>query len=74
MLVALVVCCHCALLFPNVAEVGKSGGWCRVWWALRVHGFTEAYVLDGGWRGWVAAGGAEELSEPCPLKVFPLSQ
>lgn len=47
---------------------------CRVWWALRVHGHTQAYVLEGGWRAWVAAEGAEELAEPCPLKVLPRSR
>lgn len=42
---------------------------CRVWWALKVHGHDQVYVLEGGWRAWVAAQGAEELTEPCPLKV-----
>lgn len=30
----------------------------RVWWMLRVCGFEEAAVLDGGWRKWTAEGRA----------------
>jgi len=28
----------------------------RVWWLLRLHGFDDAAVLDGGWERWVAEG------------------
>ncbi len=28
----------------------------RVWWMLRAFGFENARVLDGGWKGWTAAG------------------
>jgi thiosulfate/3-mercaptopyruvate sulfurtransferase len=28
----------------------------RVWWMLRVYGFDDASVLNGGWRKWAAEG------------------
>jgi thiosulfate/3-mercaptopyruvate sulfurtransferase len=28
----------------------------RVWWMLRVYGFDDASVLNGGWRKWTAEG------------------
>jgi thiosulfate/3-mercaptopyruvate sulfurtransferase len=36
----------------------------RAWWLLRWLGHTRAAVLDGGFRAWVAAGGALDLGEP----------
>lgn len=34
----------------------------RAWWLLR-HGGVDVRVLDGGWGGWTAAGGAVETGE-----------
>ena len=28
----------------------------RMWWVLRYYGHEAAYVIDGGWQHWVAAG------------------
>ena len=28
----------------------------RLWWSLNTYGHANVKVLDGGWRGWIAAG------------------
>lgn len=38
----------------------------RVWWTLRVMGFTQVAVLDGGLKAWRAAGHAVETGDPAP--------
>lgn len=35
----------------------------RCWWLLRYFGHPQTAVLDGGYRGWVAAGGAVETGD-----------
>lgn len=53
----------------------------RVWWMLRAIGFTNAAVLDGGWKSWVAAGqpvesgpaspaGTQKQLTPSPVSSF----
>jgi thiosulfate/3-mercaptopyruvate sulfurtransferase len=43
----------------------------RVWWTLRVMGFSEVFVLDGGLRAWRAEGRPVESGEaiPTPTQV-----
>jgi thiosulfate/3-mercaptopyruvate sulfurtransferase len=36
----------------------------RAWWLLRWLGHAQAAVLDGGFKAWLAAGGAVETGEP----------
>ncbi len=38
----------------------------RVWWLLRVFGFDEAAVLDGGWQKWAREGRAVETGPAKP--------
>lgn len=38
----------------------------RLWWMLRVFGHAQVQVLDGGWQGWQAAGGAAETGPGAP--------
>jgi thiosulfate/3-mercaptopyruvate sulfurtransferase len=42
----------------RVVLYGKDGpSWAtRVWWLLRLFGFDEVALLDGGWERWVAEG------------------
>lgn len=39
----------------------------RAWWMLRYFGHREVLVLDGGYDGWVAAGGDTETGPPPPV-------
>ena len=38
----------------------------RLWWAFRAMGHERAYVLDGGWQGWLAAGHPTSTSDATP--------
>lgn len=45
----------------------------RVWWTLRVMGFSRVHVLDGGFKAWLAEGLPTETGEqkPRPVTVEP---
>ncbi|TGD73994.1 sulfurtransferase [Mangrovimicrobium sediminis] len=38
----------------------------RLWWIMRELGYRPPLLLDGGYRAWLAAGGAVETGEPDP--------
>ena len=40
----------------------------RAWWALYANGFNNAYVLNGGFKGWVSES-RQVSSEPCNYKA-----
>lgn len=50
----------------------------RIWWMLRAIGFSNAAVLDGGWKAWVAAGkpiesgAAASAPSARPLSIRPV--
>ena len=46
----------------------------RVWWLLRVFGYDNAAVLNGGWQKWSREGRAVETGpgNPRPPAVFPV--
>ena len=33
----------------------------RLWWALNTYGHTNVKILNGGWRAWIAYGGAVDF-------------
>lgn len=45
---------------------GRAAG--RAWWLLRHYGHVDVRVLDGGWAGWLAIGGAVETGERVPAR------
>jgi thiosulfate/3-mercaptopyruvate sulfurtransferase len=48
-----------------VAYDRKDGIWAaRLWWMLRVFGFDEVSVLDGGFRAWCDMGGPVSTQAP----------
>ncbi len=40
----------------------------RLWWMLRWLGHDAVQVLDGGWRAWLAAGGASSTAAAAPVQ------
>ena len=45
----------------------------RLWWALTYYGHDRAYVLDGGWKKWIAEGRptTAEVPKPEPAAFTP---
>lgn len=46
----------------------------RVWWTLRLLGFAQVFVLDGGLKKWCAEGRPLETALPQPARTSPLAQ
>ena len=38
----------------------------RLWWALNTHGHANVKILNGGWRAWIANGGAVDFGRATP--------
>jgi thiosulfate/3-mercaptopyruvate sulfurtransferase len=62
--------------FTEVSRVvaydqGSGAGAARLWWMLRARGHARVQVLDGGWAGWLDAGGAVDAmpAVPAPTQV-----
>lgn len=47
-----------------VAYDQDGQGAARLWWLLQYFGHLQAFVLDGGWPGWLASGGPVSLEVP----------
>jgi thiosulfate/3-mercaptopyruvate sulfurtransferase len=41
----------------------------RNWYILRYWGFNDVRILNGGWKGWLAAGGKPDKAPPAAPKV-----
>ncbi|WP_397403093.1 3-mercaptopyruvate sulfurtransferase [Phenylobacterium sp.] len=46
----------------------------RVWWTLRIMGYPNVFVLDGGLKAWRAEGRAIETEEPAPVAANVISK
>ena len=56
---------------PTVVYDRADGFWAaRLWWMARAAGVV-VQVLDGGWAGWQAIGGAVETGAPPPAVALP---
>jgi thiosulfate/3-mercaptopyruvate sulfurtransferase len=52
-----------------VYDEADSAAAARAWWLLRYFGHPRVRVLDGGYRGWVAAGHPVAAGDPPPAAV-----
>lgn len=46
----------------------------RVWWTLRIMGYPNVFVLDGGLKAWRAEGRVIEMEEPAPVAANVISK
>ncbi|MDQ0190012.1 sulfurtransferase [Alicyclobacillus cycloheptanicus] len=58
----------------SVVVYDDGGGMAaRAWWLIRYLGHEQVAVLDGGWKAWLAAGGAADTGMPkLHPTTFPL--
>ncbi|PSJ62986.1 sulfurtransferase [Pseudaminobacter soli (ex Li et al. 2025)] len=56
------------VIVPNGTDSSEFGGATRVYWTFKVLGHDAVSILDGGERGWEAAGGelSTEAAKPAP--------
>ncbi|MGV8835692.1 sulfurtransferase [Cellvibrio sp.] len=47
-----------------VYDDSRMGYAARAWWLLRYFGHSQVLILDGGFTGWISAGGAIDRREP----------
>jgi thiosulfate/3-mercaptopyruvate sulfurtransferase len=54
-----------------VYDASRNKDAARIWWILRYWGVKDVRLLNGGWDGWLAAGGKSETTEnaPSPRKI-----
>lgn len=53
----------------HVVVYGRGNPWwaTRVWWVFRLFGLDNVSILDGGWKGWLDAGGPVETGPARPV-------
>jgi thiosulfate/3-mercaptopyruvate sulfurtransferase len=50
-----------------VYDASRNKDAARIWWTLRYWGVKDVRLLNGGWDGWLAAGGKPEMTENEPV-------
>jgi thiosulfate/3-mercaptopyruvate sulfurtransferase len=54
-----------------IYDASRNNAAARIWWILRYWGIEDVRLLNGGWNGWVAAGGKTEKGENKPKTSKP---
>jgi thiosulfate/3-mercaptopyruvate sulfurtransferase len=55
-----------------IYDAVKNKDAARIWWILRYWGLEDVRLLNGGWGGWVTAGGKKETEESRPERSSPV--
>lgn len=57
----------------HVVVYSRGNPWwaTRVWWVFRLFGLDNVSILDGGWKGWIDAGGPVETGPARPAAAVP---
>ncbi len=56
---------------PVVVYAARAPESARVWWLLRYWGVEDVRLLNGGWKGWLDAGGETSTAVPKPKEATP---